>query len=186
MVKLDILEDKLQINEVKGFKAFDNAAVNRYGKQFIEGETYKANGNIKFGSHGYHFCTTITDVFRYVDAINSTPVVARVTGRGTMNRFNDEYNGYYNMYAVSEITIDHFMSEEEIIEEILKCSEFDVVKALKTKKFISDEIRQIINNFNNSYNVLCAIMYYQLGIKDVYEYPSEEINEIRKKMLKNG
>ena len=67
------------MKEVKGYKAFNNDATNRCGKPFTEGETYRVDGEIRFGNegNGFHMCTFLSDVFRYVNAIDEEVLVAR-------------------------------------------------------------------------------------------------------------
>ena len=109
------------MEEVRGYKAFNIDATNRYGKPFTEGETYQVEGEIKFGNdgNGYHMCTALSDVFRYVDATEKNVLVAEVTGRGEYAKYDDIYYGYYDMYSFEEITIDRFMTRDEIIEKML-------------------------------------------------------------------
>ena len=60
------------MDEVKGYKAFNKDATNRYGRPFTEGETYRITGELQFGNdgNGFHMCTSLCDVFRYVNAID--------------------------------------------------------------------------------------------------------------------
>ena len=92
------------MEEVKGYKAFNKDATNRYGKPFTEGETYRVTGDIKFGNdgNGFHMCKALSDVFRYVKAEEEDVLVAEVTGRGKYVRRDDNYYGYYDMYACEE------------------------------------------------------------------------------------
>ena len=122
------------MGEVKGYKAFNKDSTNRYGKPFTEGETYMVTGDIKFGNdgNGFHMCTSLSDVFRYVNATEEEVLVAKVTGRGKKVCVDDDYYGYYDMYACEEITIDKFLSREEVIEEILNASSYQVKKFIVT------------------------------------------------------
>ncbi len=109
------------MEEVKGYKAFNKDSTNRYGQPFTEGETYRVNGEIKFGNdgNGIHMCTSLSDVFRYVNAFEEEVIVAEVTGRGKYDKRDDYYYGYYDMYNFEEITVNKFLSREEIISKML-------------------------------------------------------------------
>ena len=66
------------MEEVKGYKAFNCDATNRYGMPFTEGQTYRVEGEISFGNrgNGFHMCTAWSDVFRYVNATEEDVLVA--------------------------------------------------------------------------------------------------------------
>ena len=40
---------------IKGYKAFDNGLINRYGKKFELEKTYTTEGKISFGNNGNGF-----------------------------------------------------------------------------------------------------------------------------------
>lgn len=176
------------MEEVKGYKAFNKNATNRYGISFIEGQTYRFFGRISFGNNGngLHLCTTLADVFRYVDAIDDEVLVASVTGRGQMVSFNDEYFGYYDMYAVEELTVDKFLTRREILDKMLEASEFDVKKFMMTFKLSLEEAYEFLNKFASNYDILLSILYYQFGYKDIYEKKDDMRNEQIRKVLKYG
>ena len=81
--------------EIKGYKAFDNGLINRYGKKFEVDKTYTTEGKISFGNdgNGYHFCQNIEDTLRYFDATEGDVVIAEVTATGDIAECEDEYNG---------------------------------------------------------------------------------------------
>lgn len=87
---------------IKGYKAFNSDKTNRYGIPFEAGKAYKVDGDISFGNqgNGFHMCTSISDVFRYIDAndINNYKI-AVVYGYGDSVLYEDDYEGYYDMYA---------------------------------------------------------------------------------------
>ena len=122
------------MDEVKGYKAFNCDSTNRYGMPFTEGSTYSVEGDISFGNkgNGYHMCTSLSDVFRYVNATDEDVLVAKVTGSGDRVKFDDNYYGYYDMYSVREITIDKFLTREEVIGIMLNSTSFQVRKFLIT------------------------------------------------------
>ena len=127
--------------EVKGYKAFNKDATNRYGQPFTEGGTYHVEGEVKFGNdgNGYHMCTSLSDVFRYVNATEDDVLVALVTGRGKYDKYDDTYYGYYDMYSFEEMTIDKFLSREEVIERMLNSPAHEVNKFLSTCRLSEEE-----------------------------------------------
>ena len=171
---------------VKGYKAFNLDKTNRYQRPFVEGETYRTEGLIKFGNdgNGFHMCKNLADVFRYFDSENV--VVAEVEGRGNYDLYEDDYYGYYDMYAFEEITINRFLSREEILTTILSRPSYDVIKFLMTFKLRSDETKLFYDKFIEDHNVLKALAYYQLGERDVYKksLDLEEVKEVCKKWTK--
>ncbi len=176
------------MEEVKGFKAFNKDSTNRYGKPFTEGETYRVDGPIKFGNdgNGFHMCTHLSDVFRYVNATEDDVLVAEVTGRGTFVKRDDEFYGYYDMYAFEEMTIDKFLSREEVIQKMLNSSSFDVRKFLMTCRLSEKEKVLFARKFRNDSDVIKHLLYYHYGYKDVFkEVGIEEKRQLRL-VLKDG
>lgn len=158
--------------EIKGFKAFNSDRTNNYGIPFEEGKSYRATGEIKFGiyGNGYHMCTSLCDVFRYFVYTEEDEVqVAEVTGRGQCYRYDDDYNGYYAMYACEEITIDRFMTREEVILRMLEANEVDMQKFLMTFRLREDEKVLFLRKFRNNITLLEWLLYFQYGYKGIFE-----------------
>ena len=134
------------MKEVKGYKAFNKDKTNRYGVPFMEGATYKVSGEISFGNNGngFHMCTYLSDVFRYFNS--DDVVVAQVVGRGDRVKYDDEYEGYYDMYSVRELYINRFMSREEVISRMLNDNSINVIKFIKTFKMSSAEKIEFLYN----------------------------------------
>ena len=175
------------MEEVKGYKAFNKDATNRYGKPFTEGETYRVIGEIKFGNdgNGFHMCTALSDVFRYVDAVEDDVIVAEVTGKGKKACFDDNYYGYYDMYACEEITIDKFLSREEVIEEMLNSPSHQVKKFIVTYRLTREEAIRFARKFRRDTEVIKALLYYHFGVEEIYKQNNDE-KECLRLVLKHG
>lgn len=156
--------------EIKGYKVFFENRVNRYGKVYEEGKHYHVDGKIVFGNYGngIHFCKRMEDTFRYVDAVNEQVKVAEVVGSGEIVEFNDEYYGYYDMYAASDLDVIKFLNRKEIIEHFLKQNSLSVRRFVSLFRLTSDEIELFKLTFCDDIDVIRAISYYQEGDKDVY------------------
>ena len=174
---------------IKGYKAFNKDKTNRYGSPFEEGCTYTYNAaeKVRFGNFGvgFHFCTELADVFRYFPNDDDDVLVAKVTGTGKYEKYDDEYYGYYDMYVVSSITIDRFLTREEIINHILNDSEFNVKKFLATFRLNEKEKLLFLKKFVNNYDICRFILYFQFGFKSVFEKNIDSY-EISRRLLKNG
>ncbi len=163
------------IFEVHGYKAFDSNCCNRHGIYFEAGKTYSAIGNISFGvqsTAGFHMCKNMEDTFRYVDADEEEVEIAEVTGRGNIVARNDEYYGYFDMYAVEEITIERFLSRDEIINYFLfgeNVNEDRVCRMLQTFKIGAEEIEQFRERYGTNENIITYLEYYQIGDKTAFE-----------------
>ena len=159
--------------EIKGYKAFDNGLINRYGRKFEIDETYTTTGDISFGNNGkgYHFCKNIEDTLRYFDAKTKDIVIAEVTGSEEIVTFNDEYNGYYDMYSARTIKIDRIIDREELIEMFLTkiTSELRVMRFIQLYKLTSLEIERFKTRYHKSINILNTISYYQESKLDTYK-----------------
>lgn len=170
------------MEEVKGYKAFNKDATNRYGKPFTEGETYHVDGEIKFGNdgNGFHMCTALSDVFRYVNAVEDDVLVAEVTGRGQMVHFDDNYYGYYDMFACEEITIDKFLSRTEVIDRILNSPVHEVRKFLTTCRLSEEEKVQFARKFRDDIETIKYLLYHHFGCKEVFkEFTDKEKRQLR-------
>ena len=169
--------------EIIGYKAFYKDKTNRYGMLFEEGEKYSCSGELKFGNdgNGFHFCTHLSDVFRYYSSEDC--VVARVVGSGSYLAYNDEYYGYYDMYVTSELEIKNYMTREEVISEMLGASEYDVLKFIKTFKLLPHENIMFINAFYDKTVLYENLLYYQLNVKNIF---GKNDGPILRKVINNG
>ncbi|MGN1371898.1 MAG: hypothetical protein ACI4XM_06475 [Candidatus Coprovivens sp.] len=171
--------------EVKGYKAFNKDETNRYGMPFTVGKTYYTKGELKFGNNGngWHMCTALSDVFRYVNAMEEDVVVAEVTGRGAFIRRDDDYNGYYDMYCFEEMTIDRFLTRDEIIDKMLVSPPHDVLKFLSTCRLSEEEKILFLKNFRNDFGVIRSLLYYHFDYLDIYNSYSSAEKQIRKVLM---
>lgn len=158
------------IRVVFGYKCFNEDLTNRYGFKFEIGNSYKVDGIIKFGinGNGFHMCERLEDTLRYFDAMNLEVSICEVVGNGEIVSFYDEYNGYYDMYSVEEMTILRKIERDEIISMILDVNEFRVIRFLQLYKLNEEEIKLFQDKFRHNIEILDVIDYYQYGIKDVY------------------
>ena len=104
---------------VMGYKGFNLDFSNRYGDKFAVGKVYHAAGEIKWGNNGngFHMCSNIEDCFRYVCADKS--IIAEVIGFGDIQKYDDEYYGYFDMYVCEYLRVIRVISREEIIDMML-------------------------------------------------------------------
>ena len=156
--------------EVVGYKALNSDLTNNYGFKFEENKTYHIDGEVKFGvvGNGFHLSKRIEDTFRYINDENV--VIAKVTGFGEIVEGFDEYNEYFDMYATSDIRIDHIMTREEVIQTMLNRGEFAVCRFITTGfKLTEDEINMFRVKFSNSIMVNQYLDYYMCGDKEVFD-----------------
>lgn len=159
--------------EIKGYKTFNDGLVNRYGKKFELGKIYSVDGEVSFGNdgNGFHFCKNIEDTFRYFNANEDKVVVAEVTGFPEIVTFNDEYNGFYDMYSAKSIRIDRIINRKELIKMFLTKITFEprVIRFIQLFRLTDEEIELFKLWYASSPNIINAILYYQENKKDVYE-----------------
>ena len=169
-------------NSVKGYKAFNANLTNRYGASFKEGEKYLVDGHAVFGNrgNGFHFCQRLEDTLRYFDAMDGDVVFAEVIGSGDIVEYSDEYYGYYDMYASTELEIIRVLSREEIINMYLSVPSPRMVRFVQGFRLNDMEKELMKCCYNDDINVINAISYYQDGDKDVY---SREKQRVYKKKI---
>jgi hypothetical protein len=176
--------------KVNGYKCFNKDKTNRYGMPFEEGKTYTVDGPIVFGNdgNGYHMATHLSDVFRYFDTENDNFTVAKVTGMDECVAFDDDYNAYYDMYACKTIRINHFMSREEIIDEMLKCNiPYQLTNFFRTFYLTYEEKVLFARKFRNNAEVIKSLLFYQFHYDRVFvEFGYQVDPEQLEKVLTDG
>ena len=153
---------------ISGYKCFDKGLKTHYGDELEVGKVYHVKDNIRFQQSGFHMCQNLEDTLRYFDAFNDEVVVASVTGFGKINEYEDDYNGFYNMYAVEYLLINRILSHEEIIDYALHLPPYRVKRFISLFKLMPDEIKLFQEKYANESDVLNTIDYYQNGISDSY------------------
>ena len=159
--------------EVKGYKAFNKGLTNRYGRKFEIGKQYSVDGNISFGNNGngFHFCKNIEDTLRYFDGVDGEVEIVEVIGTGEIVTNEDEYNGFYDMYAAKTITISKKIERKKLVNMFLTTitSEPRVVRFIQLFRLTEKEIEMFKLKYAGSIMIMDAIAYYQEGQTDVYE-----------------
>ena len=157
--------------KVKGYKCFDKGLINRYGQMFEVGKTYHCDEDIQFGNdgHGFHMCKNMEDTFRYFDTTNGEIDICKVTGYGKLHKADDEYWGYYDMYACEYLKIDKLLTREEIIAYGLTLDTFRACRFVQTLSLTPEEIALFKIKFQNDIEVLTYIAYYQENDTDAFE-----------------
>lgn len=154
---------------INGYKSFNNDGTNIIGEILLPGNIYHCDGEIKFGPYGngFHFAKNMEDTIRYSDYDNFLRkiIIAEVIGSGIIDEGSDEYNGYYDLYAASDLEIVRYLSREEIISLALTLPSHRMVRFISLFKLYPSEIPLFENIYHD---VDLAIDYYQRGIKDVY------------------
>lgn len=153
-----------------GYKAFDYDLVNRYGMKFELNVEYSLSGELKFGNsgNGFHFCTNLEDTLRYVDGANA--VITIVEALGDLQKYDDEYNGYYDMFVTNKIKIIKVLTKEDIFNYMLKLPEFRIIRLISLYFQFSEEYLQMLEMlYQNNDGIIKAIKYYQRNDKDAYK-----------------
>lgn len=154
-----------------GFKCFNEDMTNRYGKKMEIGSKYTAKGNITVGNygHGFHFCENLEDTFRYFDSMNENVCICLVKGFGNIAQYEDEYNGYYNIYAAEHIEIIKKLSRKEIIDYGLNLNYIRACRFVQGYKLTNEEIELFKEKYKKYSEVIRYIEYYQIGNLDVFK-----------------
>lgn len=154
---------------IRGFKVFDIGLVNRNKKKFEVGKTYSVSGEIKFGNkgNGLHFCQYISDGCRYFNkdiGMDIAQVSTMDTGEDII-KFDDDDNDCYELYVCRNLLIERILERKEIISEVLKLQNYQIINFLSTYKLTIEEC-QIFMAHNKE--IEHAVRFHQLGDKDIY------------------
>ena len=153
-----------------GYKAFDYDLVNRYGMKFELNVEYSLSGELKFGNNGngFHFCTNLEDTLRYVDGANA--IIVMVEALGNLKQYDDEYNGYYDMFVTNKIKIIKVLTKEDIFNYMFKLPEFRMIRLISSYFQFSEEDLQMLEMlYQNNDSIIKAIRYYQRNELDAYK-----------------
>lgn len=160
--------------EILGYKCFKENLQNRYGFSFQVGQIYVASGSIRFGTegNGFHMCKNMEDTFRYFDTQNGQFSICQVKGSGMVHEWADEYNGYYDMYAVERLEILRQLTRSDMIDYLFDRSLgglFKILRFVQAFPLERSEIDSLKALYRGDNLVLQAIAYYQEGDKQAYE-----------------
>ena len=147
------------MNRVIGYKAFDNMK-DRYGNEYATDIIYEIPGMVNLRKEGFHFCEHISDVFRYYNGFDDNTVVCKVVGMGELDKYDDEYNEYFDMYESSKLRILKELSREEILEAACNDGIFSVLRLISSYKLTEEEINTILSRYNDN-AIKDYIDYYQ-------------------------
>jgi len=118
------------------------------------------------GNNGFHMCKNMENCFRYFDSESCQ--LALVKGLGNMICYDDEYNGYYDMYVCEGMEILKVLSRKEIIEMALDLYTYRIKNFLKTFKLSNEEIKIFKKVYKQDKEVLKFISYYQENQKNAF------------------
>ena len=154
---------------IKGYKCFNKGLITNYNDKLELNKIYHVKDNIKFSQRGFHLCSYLEDTFRYFDTFQNDVDVTEVIGYGNISKYDDEYNGFYDMYSVEFMKIVRILLREDIIKYAINLPEYRLLRFISLYKLNLNEIKLFKKLYYNNKNIINAIMYYQENIKDVYE-----------------
>lgn len=152
---------------VRGYKCFNEDFTNRYGMKFEIGKIYIADKNTKVKK--FHLCKNLEDTFRYFDALNNDVRICEVIGDGEVSVYSEKYQGYYDMYSVSQLEIKKELTHDEIISYGLNLDSNKVKRFIEGFKLTEEEMTKFANKFKNEQSVLHVITSYIENNKAVYK-----------------
>ena len=166
-----------------GYKSYDG---NKIKKEDILNKHFHLDGNIKFHKRGYHFCERMEDTFRYSGGIsNPNMIIAEVEASGIIEEGEDEYYGYYGMYATSDLYVRRILTREEIIEYFLnQRDKLRVKRFLQTFKLNEIETELFKLRFIDNDFITKIIEYYQENKKDAFKEKRGKRYENKKQLKK--
>lgn len=150
------------MNYIKGYKSFKQGLITNGDIKFEVGVPMHSNGEIKagpIGGNGFHMCLNFEDTFRFIE----NPILCEVTGYGIISKeYIDDYNGYYGIYACSDMIVNRIMPREEIIEMAKSLYEERLIRFIMTYKMTEKETDGLLT-INPSKRLIKHIEYYQKG-----------------------
>jgi len=150
-----------------GYKSYDG---NKIKEEDILNKHFHLDGEIKFHKRGYHFCERIEDTLRYSGGINNPNIIiAKIEANNIIDEGSDEYYGFFDMYATSDLYVDKILTRKEIIEYFLNENNEDRVKRfIESYKLNEVEIELFKLKYIDNVLLTKIIEYYQENKKDVF------------------
>ena len=166
-----------------GYKSYDG---NEENEEDILGKHFHLDGEIKFHKRGYHFCKRIEDTFRYSGGIqNPNIIIAEVEASNIIDEGSDEYFGYYDMYATSDLYVKRILTREEIIDFFLnKAYNYRVKRFIETYKLNDIEIELFKLKFIDDDILYRTIEFYQENNLDAFKENRGKKYENKKQLKK--
>ena len=167
-----------------GYKSYDGRKVK---EEDIVNKHFHLDGEIKFHKRGYHFCERMEDTFRYSGGISNPDIlIAEVEASNIISEGSDEYYGYFDMYATSDLYVKRIVPREEIIDMYLnKKYNVDRIKRfISTYKLNEIEIELFKLEYMNNDTLYRTIEYYQENKLDAFSRNRGNRNENKKQLKK--
>lgn len=146
---------------IEAYKCFNDGLVNQYGIKFQIGIVYHATDDIKFQKNGFHMCKNLEDTLRYFDSFNNNIEIAKVCGFGNIDKYEDEYNEFFDMYATEYMIINHVLTREEIVNYTNHISDMALKRFLSLYKLNKCELEYFKEKYKNNYMLMSTIDYFQ-------------------------
>lgn len=142
-----------------GYKVLKNDLTNRYGFKYEIGKKYILDGELKWSKNGFHFCVRPEDNLRYVDGFNNEIVFVLIDAGGKLVLFEDDYYGYYDMYASTEIELLKIVDRKVIFKDIIESKNQNRIQRYSSLiKLYNYEKEYILNHYPD---LKSTIDYYQ-------------------------
>ena len=169
----------MEENKIIGYKAFylvGDKLVDKFDNVYEEKETYHYDGDVIFHRSGFHMCLNPEDTLRYLDAFENEVVICEVEGSGKSHEYWDDYNEYYDMYSVEDLTIIKQLSKKDLLDIIKNKTFMKKDRFIKGMPLANCEINYLLEN----------IRYTTEGsfLTTAIEYNIERQNEVKKEKAK--
>lgn len=161
------------MDKINGYKCFKEGLITNFGNKMKLDTLYEKTETPVWNNSGYHFCANMEDTFRFFDTRNENVIICKVTGYPEICSYDDEYNGYYDMYSCQKIVLNEVLTRKEIIEKALLLPPFSIERFSRDFCLTQEELRMFIDAFKKDYKIMCHLIYnyyndkiYQLGFED--------------------
>ena len=145
---------------ISGFKCFYSGLVNAFGNKLELDKKYICNEPVKFKSNGYHICTNLEDTLRFFDGVNKQVDICEVIGYPEYVKYDDEYYGYYDMYACQGLLLKRILTRDEIIKKADSMYNEAFKRFSRDYKLTAAELDYFKNKYRNNYDVTAHLMYF--------------------------
>ena len=133
---------------MRGYKVLDRGLINQYGVPYELGKKYYLIGELVWSKNGFHFCERPEDTLKFIEYFDSDIDMTEVECTGDIITRDDEYYGFYDMHASTEMIIKRIIPREEYFKEIIDSNNpFRVQRLASLIKLEPEEIMIILERY---------------------------------------
>lgn len=121
---------------IKGFKVFYKDLTTRSGMSLKVGQSYRIPNHISLKDSAYHFCHNMEDGLCFFDKKEELEI-CEVLSDDEVIPFENDYYGYYELYAARHIELLKKLTRQEIIDNYKELAKNLYINEMRIARFLN-------------------------------------------------